>query len=121
MAQVVHFEIPVDDPDRAKDFYRAVFDWKLEGYGDTPYWLASTGDQGGMGIDGALIGRSEVHRSTVVVIDVEDLDDAVERAVGAGAAEVHPKQAVPGMGWSAYVRDPEGNVIGLWQSDEHAA
>jgi len=25
-----------------------------------------------------------------------------------------PKQEVPGMGWFAWFKDPEGNVLGLW-------
>ena len=27
MDKVVHFEIPVDDPARAKEFYGSIFDW----------------------------------------------------------------------------------------------
>ena len=30
MPKVVHFEIPADDLDRAKNFYSSVFGWKLE-------------------------------------------------------------------------------------------
>ena len=121
MPRIVHFEIPVDDPERAQAFYRDVFGWELSGWGETPYWLASTGSEGEAGIDGALIGRGEVHQATVVVIEVPSLDDAIADATGAGAELVHDRQAVSGMGWSAYLRDPEGNVIGLWESDESAA
>lgn len=121
MAKVVHFEIPVDDPERAQQFYQAVFDWKVQGYGDFPYWLVQAGPEDERGADGALIGRSETHRAPVVIIGVEDLDASTQRATEAGAQLVQGKQAVPGMGWSAYLRDPEGNVIGLWQSDESAS
>ena len=31
------------------------------------------------------------------------------------------RQVVPSVGYSAYVRDPEGNVLGLFESDEGAA
>jgi len=30
MDKVVHFEIPADDVDRAKDFYGSVFGWQLQ-------------------------------------------------------------------------------------------
>ena len=30
MRKVVHFEIPADDLDRAKNFYSSVFGWKLD-------------------------------------------------------------------------------------------
>lgn len=31
-----------------------------------------------------------------------------------------PKLSVPGVGWSAYVLDSEGNTIGLFQPDTSA-
>ena len=30
MSKVVHFEIPADDLDRAKNFYGSVFGWELQ-------------------------------------------------------------------------------------------
>jgi predicted enzyme related to lactoylglutathione lyase len=27
---------------------------------------------------------------------------------------------VPGIGWLAYVKDPDGNILGLMQSDANA-
>ncbi len=55
-----HFEIPVDDPDRAEKFYSAVFGWSFNRFPDAPmyYGLAATGDTN-PGIDGALFQRSE--------------------------------------------------------------
>ncbi len=32
MDKVVHFEIPVDDLDRAKKFYSSIFGWELQDY-----------------------------------------------------------------------------------------
>jgi uncharacterized protein len=121
VARVVHFEIPVDDPERAKRFYGAVFDWELAGYGEVPYWLATTGDAGGPGIDGALIGRSHVHAAPVVIVGVADLAATVARATDNGAEVITPRQSIPGVGWSAYLRDPEGNVVGVFQDDPDAA
>ena len=120
MGKVVHFEIPVDDPDRAKTFYETAFGWSFQGYGDQPYWLTAIGPLDAGGIEGALIGRGDVHAHPVVIIDVDDIDAAMQGAIDAGAEKVGDRTAVPTMGWSAYVRDPEGNVIGLWQTDEHA-
>ena len=30
MSRVIHFEIPAGDPERAANFYRKVFGWKIE-------------------------------------------------------------------------------------------
>ena len=39
MSKVVHFEIPVDDPDRAAGFYRNALGWEASRFADEPYWL----------------------------------------------------------------------------------
>jgi predicted enzyme related to lactoylglutathione lyase len=33
---------------------------------------------------------------------------------------IQAKMPVPGVGWSAYILDPEGNTIGLFQADTNA-
>jgi predicted enzyme related to lactoylglutathione lyase len=38
-----------------------------------------------------------------------------------GGTVAQDKLPVPGMGWSAYVLDSEGNTIGLFQPDTSAA
>jgi uncharacterized protein len=57
MPSVVHFEIAVDDPERAIKFYSTVFDWKIQKWDQFDYWLASTKHEGEVGIDGALMKR----------------------------------------------------------------
>jgi uncharacterized protein len=121
MARVVHFEIPVDDPTRAQRFYQQLFGWDIAGYGDEGYWLATTGGDGDLGIDGALISRGEIHASPVLVIGVESLDDTVAQAEAAGAEILQGKHPIPTIGYSAYLRDPEGNVVGIFQPDDSAA
>jgi Bleomycin resistance protein-like N-terminal len=57
MPSVVHFEIAVDDPERAIKFYSTVFGWKIQKWDQFDYWLASTKHEGEVGIDGALMKR----------------------------------------------------------------
>jgi predicted enzyme related to lactoylglutathione lyase len=129
MRSVVHFEIPVDDLDRAKRFYRTVFDWHLETTdmpgGIGPFTEARTTpvDDGHQpvargAINGALVPREELTPSTVVTIDVESVDDALADVQANGGGTVVPRTAIPGMGAFAYCTDSEGNVIGLWESTE---
>jgi predicted enzyme related to lactoylglutathione lyase len=51
---------------------------------------------------------------------VASLDAALETALKAGAQVALPKMAIPGVGWQAYIRDPDENIVGLHQAD-HAA
>lgn len=118
MPRPIHFELPVKDPDRASAFYTSVFGWEVNGWGDVPYWLVTSGPDSEPGINGALIARSENFAMPVLIIGVDDIDAAMEAAEQAGATLAGGKNRVPGVGYSAYLDDPEGNRIGLFQADE---
>lgn len=49
MSRPNHFEIPVDEPDRAEKFYAEVFGWTFQRYDGAPeyYGMTTTGDDGG--------------------------------------------------------------------------
>src|SRR5690242_13059196 len=79
MPRVIHFELPVDNPDRATEFYRQVFGWTFTKWqGPQDYWLITTGT-GTPGIDGGMLRRSHPGAGTVNTIRVASLDDAVGR------------------------------------------
>ncbi len=54
-------------------------------------------------------------------IGIASLDDTLAKALDLGAEVALPKQAIPGIGWLAYIKDPEGNIFGLMQNDPSAA
>lgn len=122
MSKVVHFEIPAEDPSRAQQFYSSVFGWTFEGWDgdDGGYWLTSAGSDDETGIGGALIERGDLHRAPVVIIGVESVDDALKSAEDNGAEVLSPSQPIPGVGYAGYLRDPEGNIIGVFHPDESA-
>jgi hypothetical protein len=118
----MHFEIHATDPEKVIAFYTDVFGWRFERWGEEPYWLASTGD--GPGIDGAVLPRRGDPPATgqpvnafVVTVGVENLDAALERAAAHGAVVALPRQPVPGVGWLAYLLDPDGNLVGVMEPD----
>jgi predicted enzyme related to lactoylglutathione lyase len=116
-----HFEIPVDDPDRAEKFYTAVFGWTFERYPGAPsyYGMANTGD-GEPGINGALFQRGD-DSETTLTMSVDSVDDATASIVSAGGQVVQEKMAIPSMGWFAVYKDTEGNKIGVFTNDPNAA
>ena len=120
MPKIVHFEIPVDDAQRAGAFYRDVLGWEASRFGDEPYWLVRAGEDGEPGANGALVARGTCTAAR------SDRRGSRHRRCAApvescGGKVVQGKLPVPGMGWSAYVTDPEGNTIGLFQPDAGAA
>lgn len=50
-----------------------------------------------------------------MVIGVDDLDATLERVAALGARVLQGRMEIPGVGWSAYFRDPEGNTMGLFE------
>ena len=117
MNRVVHFEIPIDDPDRAGAFYGRVFDWTVSRWGDVPYWPMTTGEAPGVGAEGALTPRSDAPEGVLVYVQVDDVDAALQRIRDAGGSVVAERTPIPGMGWFGTFRDPEGNLLGLIQDD----
>ena len=121
MSGVIHFELPVDQPDRAVKFYTEVFGWKIEKCeGPMDYWLIATGSEDEPGIGGALTLRSDLSAGTVNTIDVPSVDEAAAKVAAAGGKVVAPKMAIPGVGYLAYCQDTEGNTFGVMQGDPSA-
>jgi predicted enzyme related to lactoylglutathione lyase len=120
--RVVHFEIPFDDGDRARAFYRDAFGWQLQEWGEGSYTLVTTGPSGETGpeepgfINGGMMRREGPGDGPIIVIDVEDIDAALENIEKLGGQTLLGRQAVGEMGWAAYFKDVEGNSIGLWQT-----
>ena len=122
MSRIVHFEIPADDPQRAIEFYETVFGWRIEKWdGPIEYWLVMTGPEDEPGIDGGLARREDPAIGVENTIDVQDLDASLISVTDQGGEIIRPKMAVPGVGWMAYIKDTEGNVFGLMQSDPDAS
>ncbi len=134
MDKVTHFEIPADDKAKSSQFYEAVFGWKIAdvpmqmGGSTATYTTAtttSTDDTTMMptepgAINGAIIERSDKIKAPVVTIQVDSIDDHLERVEETGGKIIAGKQDVEKMGSYAYVEDPSGNVLGLWETSSQA-
>ena len=126
MSKVVHFEIPADDLDRAKNFYGSVFGWELQTMpmNEGEYTSVKTTDVDEQtqlptepgAINGGMFVRDERLTSPVITIDVDGIDDSLKQIEAEGGSTVTPRTAIPGMGAFAYFKDPEGNVLGLWET-----
>jgi len=121
--RVVHFEIPFEDGERARAFYAEAFGWNLMHMPEMSYTMVSTGPTSEQGppsepgfINGGMLQRGNPVGSPVITVDVDDIDGALEQIEKLGGSTVVAKQPVADMGFSAYFKDPEGNVMGLWQN-----
>ena len=120
--RVVHFEIPYDDGDRARAFYEKAFGWELMAPPGMEYTLITSGPSGEEGptevgfINGGMMQREGPFTAPNIVIDVDNIEDALDAVTSAGGTTVETRQAVGDMGFAAYFNDPEGNLVGIWES-----
>lgn len=122
--KVVHFEIPADDGARANAFYSEAFGWNLMPVPGMDYTMVGTtpSDENGApteagSINGGMFVRNDQFpKNPVVTVDVEDIDAALAKIGELGGSTVSPKMPVGEMGFAAYFKDTEGNVLGLWQN-----
>lgn len=122
MDKVIHFEIPVEQFGRAQEFYGAAFGWQITKVPQFDYAIVRTSpvDEKHMpmekgAINGGMLKRQGELKSPIITIGVGDIDASLDKVRQSGGAVVKEKFKVGEMGWSAYVKDTEGNVVGVWQ------
>ena len=124
---VVHFEIYVEDMSRARAFYEALLDIKLEHMpspSPTPememeMWFFPMDKENGMsyyGAGGGLVkmeGYTPGGGGTLVYFGCDGCAEQSARAVANGGSIHQHKMSIGEHGFCAVVRDTEGNLIGL--------
>ena len=129
MNRVVHFEIQAGEPERAMKFYKEVFGWDFQQWGEQKYWMVMTADKDSKepGINGGLLPRPGTTapqacgaNAFVCTVQVENFDEIAKKIEAAGGAVAMPKFAIPKMAWQGYFVDTEGNTFGVHQQDENA-
>lgn len=128
MNKVQHFQIPVDDMERAKKFYQEIFGWEINAVPvmEGNYHIATTVpvDEKGHpnvpgGINGGLFSRGTHGQEVIsIVINVPSIDEYIKKIETAGGKVVMPKSPVGDFGLFAQVIDTEGNVLGIWEDAE---
>lgn len=109
---VSYLRIPAHDLAESAEFYRAVFGWRLRGTPDAPSFSDGTGHViGHWRTDLPAAGQAGV----LPYIYVTRLDHAVRAATEHGAEIVAPPYPEGNL-LVATIRDPAGNVIGIWQA-----
>ena len=124
MNPVVHFEIPADDENRAQAFYEKTFGWKVF-TSPIPNWdyrMANTVETDEKGwpkkpgiINGAIAPRKSPQDHPVIVIKVDAIHDALARIRERGGEVISEPTPVGEIGTYAKFKDPEGNILGVWQ------
>jgi predicted enzyme related to lactoylglutathione lyase len=127
MDPVVHFEMPYDDRDRMAKFYREVFGWELQMFGEDMgnYVVATTAKPGTrVGHDAAYgaIGGGFFPRKPdwpaqhpSIVIAVQDIRAAMKKVNAGGGETLGDPVTIPGVGEYVSFFDTEKNRVSMLQ------
>jgi hypothetical protein len=117
--EVSHFEIPAKDPERLRKFYSNVFGWKFKNSApkNMQYWNIDTGTKHRPGVNGGMYKKGSENQTPIIYIATPDIDEAMAEVERAGGHITVGKREVSGHGITAIGTDPEGNSLGLFQSE----
>jgi len=117
MNPVGWFEIPVQDLERARGFYEAVFNIELSPQQMGPLemaWFPMV--EGAPGATGSLVKAEGYTPSTDgvrIYFTAPDIEETLERAVKNGGEVLMERTGIGDYGFIARLRDTEGNSIAI--------
>src|SRR5580765_173538 len=109
--EIVHIEFKSSDFARTSAFYAKLFDWQTQQNASGSYMKADGADGPSGGWVRADLVQSPGPIAYLVVDDLEEKMDAVEKAGGRVLVRSMP---FAGGGEVGLFADPDGNVLGLW-------
>lgn len=112
----VHVELATTNLDKAKSFYRSLFDWQLsdeEMGGGMSYTLIKVGN--GTGGDMMKQMAPNATSAWLPYVLVDDIKAATAKAKSLGATIKRDVTAVADEGFLSILADPTGATLGLWQ------
>ena len=67
-------------------------------------------------INGGMMKWNQIVTGPSLAINVKSVDEAVEKIKTAGGTIIQENMPVGTMGFIAYFKDPEGNVLSVWET-----
>jgi predicted enzyme related to lactoylglutathione lyase len=109
---IAHVEIPSTNLNQSEEFFKKVFGWEFKPFGNG--YLLFNNHQG------IMVGLRKAEQvlkgdCTVFHINVDSIEQTIEKVKSAGGHIKTGKTTIPAMGWYAVIYDPDGNSIGLYQ------
>lgn len=113
-APFVHIELATDDVPKAKEFYRALFGWKIQDLPGQDYAIIDTGKEPG----GGLFQRPEgAPAGWTVYVGIPDANEALAKVRALGGKVLRERTEIsPEWGAFAVIQDPTGAVICLHEA-----
>jgi len=116
--EMVSFEIPAKDPEKLRKFYADVFGWKFKNSAaqNKQYWVIKTETKHSPGVTGGLYKKGSEKQTVVNYISTPNLEETMAHIEESGGHITVGRKQTPEHGSTAIGTDPEGNPIGLFES-----
>jgi predicted enzyme related to lactoylglutathione lyase len=110
---VSHVEWCCRDLQRAAAFFNRLFGWEFQRFSE--HYLLHTPPSG------VAVGLMEKSTFTpgdgcLVFVQVDRIEPTLEHAVALQGEVAVCKTEIPGYGWYAQLKDPDGNIVGLFET-----
>ncbi len=110
--EINHIELNSKNLMETKRFYSRLFGWKFEMFGDK-YAMFRPSKKGVGG--GFQLAKKVTPGTTRFYVSVQNIPDAQKKAVTLGGKIGQHKKAIGGgMGYWGTIKDPHGNIIGIF-------
>ena len=106
---IVHIDIPVDDLQKAKNFYSKLFDWTFNKVSDEYMTFSSVKTPTGA----FYVVQDLPEPGICLYVWAQDIDDVLDKVIDLGGRIVQNKITIP-SGFQAIFIDPFGNRIGVY-------
>jgi predicted enzyme related to lactoylglutathione lyase len=107
---IIHWEFVVPDAEKARAFYRKIFDWRFDDKAFPGYTIIDTGGQPGGGLT-ANTGAPMAGLNTY--FEVGDLDLTLRNVVELGGKILVQPTQIASVGSYAMFADPFGVAVGI--------
>jgi uncharacterized protein len=115
MPKVTHFEILGSDARKSRDFYTGLFGWTIDANNPLNYGsVAPVGNGIGGGVAAVQPGASP---RVTVYVEVDAIQPYLDKVAKLGGKVVLERSVVPGVVTLAFFEDPDGNAIGLRETE----
>ena len=101
------------DLNRTRKFLSGLFRWKFK-VSTRDYWMFFPPSGIGGGIQ--KVPRVRAGKSPLVYVLVDRIGPHLKKAPSLGGAVAVPRTEIPTYGWFALLKDPDGNIVGLFEN-----
>ncbi|MGD8940874.1 MAG: VOC family protein [Gammaproteobacteria bacterium] len=111
---ISHVEWCCGNIEKTAAFFQALFGWQFKPFGNN--YLLCTLEQG------PAVGLLRSERAATqgdacpVFVTVDNIDSQLKQATALGGNVHVEKTAIPDYGWYAQIKEPEGNIVGLFEA-----